>query len=157
MCKILGLEIWSCKFFFTNLKSAHCWMLWKLDVVLALKRSLDNPWWCISRPYDLASRPGWWSSWNWSPLIRRGWGEILRQILSPNVPKVALGPLLLNWEFNDWHLEWGNGFKQITTVGRILITFFGRPPWNFNSFKMVKKSAWADWKNLKDTCIKRND
>ena len=50
--------------------------------------------------------------------------------------------LLLNREFKDWHLQWGNGFNRLLGIGwKDLDDLFGRPPWNFNSNKMVKKSA----------------
>ena len=49
--------------------------------------------------------------------------------------------LLLSREFKDWHLQWGN--DNSVTVGRILMILFGRPPWNFNSDKMMKTQPFS--------------
>ena len=48
--------------------------------------------------------------------------------------------LPLSREVKDWHLQWGNGFNRfLGNSWSDLDDFFGRPPWNFNSDKMVKK------------------
>ena len=50
--------------------------------------------------------------------------------------------LVFRRAFKDWHLQWGYGFHRLPGNGcSDLDDLFGRPPLNFDSNKMGKKSA----------------
>ena len=67
---------------------------------------------------------------------------------------VAICSLLLSLKFMDWHPQCGNGFRQITRQQLVgSCNFFGRPAWNFDSDKMVKKTAWIlAWRSHPRPC-----